>query len=65
VLNSRIYGFVINGIKTLGLVPYADMINHNEKDNCEWYYDNDQKAFVISATKDIKKGEEVVVSYGQ
>ena len=41
------------------------MINHGEPGNCEWYYDDQKNAFIISATQDIKKNEEVVVSYGQ
>ena len=64
LLNSRIYSFVIKQKRTLGLVPYADMINHKDPGNCEWYYDNEKKGFVISATNNIKKGEEVVLSYG-
>ena len=54
LLGSRIYGFVQNSVRTMGVVPYADLINHGEPGNCEWYYDNQKKSFVISATSDIK-----------
>lgn len=65
LLGSRVYGFVLNNLKTVGIVPYADMINHGEPANCEWFYDDDQKSFIMSASTDIKQGDEIVLSYGQ
>jgi hypothetical protein len=49
------------------LVAGADLINHSsvpEDVNCDWVA-NDADVFVISATKDVRKGEEFFLSYGE
>mmetsp|Transcript_3864 Transcript_3864/g.7731 ORF Transcript_3864/g.7731 Transcript_3864/m.7731 type:complete len:520 (-) Transcript_3864:88-1647(-) len=43
--------------------PFADMLNHNRRPNAEWRYST-ADGFVVETTKDVAKGEELVVSYG-
>ena len=48
------------------MVPFADMMNHSQEDhNTRFDYDPNEKAFVLTALRDIEKGEEVVGNYGR
>ena len=47
------------------MVPYLDLLNHSDKYNTWWYYDDKRKGFVCYAVRDIKKGEEITDSYGK
>ena len=46
---SRIFDIKIEGRQTLGLVPYADMLNHGSKPNCEWAYSDQKGGFAMKA----------------
>lgn len=61
---SRIFAYNKNNKEELGLVPYADLLNHSDKPNTYWYFNDDRNAFVVVATKDIKKNTEIYDSYG-
>jgi hypothetical protein len=61
---SRVFGYNKYNEEELGLVPYADLLNHSDKPNTKWYFDDDLDAFVVVATKDIKKNSEIYDSYG-
>ena len=61
---SRIFGYEKMGADELGLVPYADLLNHSDKPNTTWYFDDSKKAFIVMATKDIPKNREIYDSYG-
>ena len=70
VVITRIFGLVINGVKTDGLVPYADMLNHKKpKDamdtDTKWTYDDHLNGFTIISLKSIARGEQVYDSYGR
>ena len=39
------------------------MLDHRNESNAEYDYDRKRNGFVIKATKDIKKGEEVFIHY--
>lgn len=58
-VSSRIFGVKINGRKTDVFAPLADMLNHKRPRLTQWFYSDDLKSFVIQATGDIHKGEEV------
>ena len=58
LVTSRIFGFN----KILYMVPYIDLLNHSKEFNAEWYYKND--AFHLKALEEIKKNEEILISYG-
>ena len=43
---------------------YCSMFNHRNDPSVTWKMDEDNKKLVLTALKDIKKGEELFVSYG-
>jgi len=53
---SRIFGITVNGVKTDGFVPYADMLNHRRPRQTTWYYSDEKEGFVIEACDDIPRG---------
>jgi histone-lysine N-methyltransferase SETD3 len=70
VVITRIFGLVIHGVKTDGLVPYADMLNHKKpKDaadtDTKWTFDDALNGFTIISLKTIQRGEQVFDSYGR
>ena len=65
IISSRIFGISINNNKTDVLVPYADLLNHKRPRQTQWYYDDKINSFVIQASTDINKGEEIYDSYGK
>lgn len=46
------------------MAPFVDMINHNSPRNANWGYSSSEKAFLVRAIDDIKKGDEVYFNYG-
>ena len=62
---SRIFGIEIGDIKTDGLVPYADMLNHRRPRQTDWSYSNKRRGFIIEALEDIPRGATVMDSYGK
>ena len=62
---SRIFGITVNGVKTDGFVPYADMLNHKRPRQTTWYYSDELEGFVIEACDDITRGSQVYDSYGR
>ena len=62
---SRIFGIEIEGVKTDGFVPYADMLNHKRPRQTAWTYTDDREGFIIEALEDIKRGEQIYDSYGK
>jgi len=65
VVITRIFGMVIDGEKTEGLVPMADMLNHKRPRETKWTYVQNCKGFVITSLNPIYKGCEVFDSYGR
>lgn len=61
---SRIFSYTKHNREENGLVPYADLLNHSEDPNSTWYYDDKKEVFVVEATKNIKKEEEIYDTYG-
>jgi len=54
------------------MVPYVDLLNHDSRANvwqcewdCEWDLGGGGGTFVVTATRDVRAGEEVLVSYGE
>ena len=62
---SRIFGIQVEGVKTDGFVPYADMLNHKRPRQTSWTYTDEREGFIIEALEDIKRGEQVYDSYGK
>ena len=63
--------------KTVGatrrlMVPYVDLLNHDSREievqcewSCAWDLGGGDGDFVVRATRDVQKGEELVTSYGE
>jgi histone-lysine N-methyltransferase SETD3 len=56
---------MINGVKTDGLVPMADMLNHRRPRETSWTYDDLRGAFTITALRSMGRGEQIYDSYGR
>lgn len=65
VVITRIFGMAINGNKTDGLVPYADMLNHRVPKETKWTFDDGRYGFIITSLKSLPRGEQVYDSYGR
>jgi hypothetical protein len=46
------------------LVPYIDMANHSQTKNTKWSFNQTKNGFVLESVQDIKKGEEISITYG-
>lgn len=57
VVSSRVFGVVINKVKTDALVPLADMLNHNIPKQTSWFYCDNAEGFIIKSLKDIEAGQ--------
>lgn len=65
ITSSRVFGIVVNGVKTDGFVPLADMLNHKRPRQTTWFYDDSRGGFIIEACDDIARGDQVYDSYGR
>jgi histone-lysine N-methyltransferase SETD3 len=65
VVITRIFGLVIEGNKTDGLVPYADMLNHKRPRETKWTFDDARYGFLITSLKTIPRGDQIYDSYGR
>jgi len=54
----------INGSYEIGLVPFGDMPNHSFDYNIIYEYNDTLSVFVMTAKRDIMKGETIYISYG-
>jgi histone-lysine N-methyltransferase SETD3 len=62
--NSRMFELKIGGKKTLGWVPYADMMNYTDPPDADFEYDDKQGGYILKACHAIKKGQVVHNTYG-
>ena len=53
----------LNDINTM--VPYLDLINHSDKNNTHWYYEEKNEGYNLIAMRDIEAYEEITDSYGK
>lgn len=65
VVITRIYGIVVDGIKTQALVPFADMLNHNSNPDTQWFFDDVNKVFKIISKKKFSANVPIYDSYGK
>ena len=75
ILEEFKINFILVGTRNFGrpdtffdistMVPFLDLINHSDKNNTEWLYDESQKAYVLTAGRDIEKYKEITDSYGK
>lgn len=64
LVNSRVFGYTRHNESMSGLVPMADMLNHDINPNCNWYYDDNMNGFCMKTNRKIYKDEELLDSYG-
>ena len=65
IISSRVFGIKVNEVKTGGMVPFADMINHKFPKMSEWDYEEKEQGFVLRAYDRIDRGLELFDSYGK
>jgi hypothetical protein len=53
-----------NGCESLALIPFLDLCNHEDGEQCT-YYDQDMKNAKIYAMKSYSIGDEIKISYGK
>lgn len=64
IVNSRCFGFSHAGLKDVGLVPFADLPNHENVPVSWQITENETSTFDMVTKKSWKKGEEVFINYG-
>jgi len=64
LVGSRNFGIRIDGVKRVAMVPFSDMLNHDQSPNISWFYDNNKKFFVMRTNVDISRGNIVTDTYG-
>ena len=47
------------------MVPYLDLINHSDKNNTYWFYEDNKEGYTLKAMRYIDKNEEITCSYGK
>jgi hypothetical protein len=63
---TRIFGMTVGTVKTDGLVPFCDMLNHKLPRETRWSYDNNTNGFsIISLQTRTNRGIEIFDSYGK
>ena len=75
ILEDFLINFILVGTRNFGrpgyfadfstMVPYLDLLNHSDKNNTHWYYDEVKEGYYLVAFRDIKQNEEVTDSYGK
>ena len=65
LVGSRNFGRPDTNLDVNTMVPFLDLINHSDKNNTEWIYDEVKERFVLTAGRDIEKNEEITDSYGK
>ena len=53
------------GNSTILLLGYGSLYNHARRNNAEYYLDEEREVVEIHATRDIAKGEEIFIHYGE
>jgi histone-lysine N-methyltransferase SETD3 len=53
---SRVFGIVVDRVKTDAMVPLADMLNHHLPKQTSWYYCDSSNGFVIQSLQEISVG---------
>jgi histone-lysine N-methyltransferase SETD3 len=65
MVGSRMFGVLVDGVKTNILAPFADMLNHKLPKQTAWNYVQAESGFAIESLTEIPQGAEVFDSYGR
>jgi SET domain-containing protein len=63
VLTDYVFSTGIEGEVAFAM-GYCGLFNHDDNNNARWFINRDTRTVTIIALKDIKKDEEIFVSYG-
>jgi hypothetical protein len=64
IVGSRSFSIEVFGVRTVALVPLADLIDHSLSPGTAWLFDDMRGAFVLGATEPIARGAAVHDCYG-
>lgn len=64
-LNDYLFTSPDAGTDYLVVMGYGMMYNHDDNANSEWEIDQDNRFVRFTATRDIKKGDEIFQNYGE
>ena len=66
LVSSRAFGMKIDGKNSMGLIPYADMLNHSyERKQTKYSFDEERNGFVFEALNEIPENIEITNTYGK
>lgn len=65
IVTCRNFGFTKDDVKTRGLVPFADLLNHKHPPEIGWTYADDADGFVMTASAALGAWAPVRDSYGE
>lgn len=66
LISSRLFKLKVKkDLYTDALIPMADLLNHNDKCQTIWYYNEITRSFIVKATQEINEGKEIFDSYGK
>ena len=61
---TRNFSFIKDNERIRGLVPFGDMLNHDNNPNTRWGFDNNTNKFFFRTTRNLLKGDILTDSYG-
>lgn len=61
--SSRLYSIKTNRDES-GLIPFADLYNHQFNSPISWNYDFDEEGFIIGTQEPFERNTEICISYG-
>eukprot|EP00301_Raphidiophrys_heterophryoidea_P002780 c11288_g1_i1.p1 GENE.c11288_g1_i1~~c11288_g1_i1.p1 ORF type:complete len:522 (-),score=145.23 c11288_g1_i1:598-2163(-) len=64
IVQTRAFGMHIDGRVVVGIVPFADMLNHNPRAKIAWKFDHTVNVFRMYTEEPYKKGDQVYNNYG-
>jgi histone-lysine N-methyltransferase SETD3 len=60
-----VFRLTLQGKRTRAIVPVADLFDHQRPSEARWTYDEERKAFTLTALQDVQPGAPIRVSYGR
>ena len=65
MVGTRNFGRPDSDFDISTMVPFLDLLNHSDKNNTHWFYDEMKGGYILIAIRDIEKNEEITDSYGK
>jgi len=69
-INKKLQEYVfaypkINAKNSVVVWGYGSIYNHSKNNNADWIVDEEKNVFTFFTLRDIKKGEEICINYGE